>query len=350
MQEQLNIFDTNDKKRAKAKQYFEKNYRHLIKNASGAWFSFGDEKLIKATITKLAQTPHGQNIIANLPPDLELESSHFVSSHLFGYFDKEIEKIALNTHLFNDKNALPLISHELLHASQAHLGVFDVKGFAPVQVAVVGLVAEAEAEGWDRMYEVLQAGFGSYTPTKASLAKFLKTDYIALAKEKLGPDFNEKMVKQTSPLYRFQQLLKKYNGNMVQAQKDFVGSEMKACMSAYPSLDNRNGEWKLRYNNQSISFMLSAMEKGYLTKKGNTPAFLSYLEKTAKKYNLKKEDLAQLNISTKEEEIFLLAHKAGVENAYQTAENNQKRNWQQVKEVSSDVLTPVQNAFKNLYR
>ena len=66
-------------------QQFQKNYRYLHDNASGAWFSFGDKKVLQESLYKISSFPMGREIIAGIPPNLEFSSTHFMPS--FSYKD-----------------------------------------------------------------------------------------------------------------------------------------------------------------------------------------------------------------------------------------------------------------------
>lgn len=59
-------------------QRFQRNYRHLHDNVSGAWFSFGDEKTLRESLYKISSFPMGREIIAGIPPNLEFGSTHFI--------------------------------------------------------------------------------------------------------------------------------------------------------------------------------------------------------------------------------------------------------------------------------
>lgn len=325
----LDVLSKNPNERARAQQVYAYNYRRLVASVSGAWFSFGDEKMMKEALKDLAKTPYGQNMFANVSPKMQLESSNFMAEDMAGFFITHENKIKVNTSRVQQQKPVALLFHELLHAKQSYLGEMQTKGYSAGQVMVRALLAEAEAEGWDRMHEVMYSAFASYTPTKEAVLSFMQTDLIAQAKKTQGALFDEAGFKNEDPVYRFQQLLKKNNGALYKSQKDFVGGEILTCMEVFsnPYSGDKNASWKATYTAQAMSYAMHSMQRGYLTAQGNLTGFYEHLDRVAEEYGLTRSDLTRLNLSQEEMKVYANLIEVGKKAGFRLAEQNAARGW-----------------------
>lgn len=338
--EALDVLSKDPEERAKAQQVYAYNYKRLYQSASGAWFSFGDEKKMQEALKELARTPYGQNVFANISPRMGLESSNFMPNDQAGFFFPADEKIRLNTNAIDGKMPVADLFHELLHAKQYCLGEMQTKGFSAGQVTVRALVAEAEAEGWDRMHKVMNQAFGSFTPPKEAVIQFLGTDLVAKNRQKQGPSFDEATFKETDPVYRFQQILKSNNGALYRAQRAFVGGEILACMEAFsnPNSEDKNQKWKSYYTSQSMSYALQAMKKGHLTLQGNISEFYHHLDRVASEYGVSRGDLTRLNLSQDEMRVYANIIEVGKKAGFRLAEQNAAGGWQATRVLPSEMI------------
>ena len=325
----LDVLSKNPEERTKAQHTYAYNFRRLLSSVSGAWFSFGDEQTMKEALKDLAKTPYGQNVFANISPKMHLESSNFMSEDMAGFFISNENKIKVNTNRIRQKKPVALLFHELLHAKQSRLGEMQTKGYSAGQVMVRALLAEAEAEGWDRMHEVMYATFGSCTPTKEAVAGFMRVDLIARAKKSKGVSFDETGFKNDNPIYRFQELLKKNNGALYKSQKDFVGGEILTCMEVFsnPYSNDKNASWKAVYTSQAMGYALQSMQRGHLTAKGNLTGFYQHLDRVAGEYGLARSDLTRLNLSQEEMKVYANLIEVGKKAGFRLAEQNAARGW-----------------------
>lgn len=339
--------DKQDKERAhKAYAY---NFRRLHQNVKGAWFSFGDETLMKETLTELAKTPYGQNIIANISPRMQIESSRSFEDASDGTFFSDEGLVSLNSNAMGDKMPIATLHHELMHAKQHHLGEMSTKGMSAGQVMVRSLVCEAEAEGWDRLFRVMDQSFRTHRPDKEQISKFMRMDLVAIAKRKF-PNLNEQQFQQTNPVYLFQQELIDSNGNLYQAQKAFVGAEILDCMASFsdPSSRDKNERWKAFYTAQAMGYTTKAMQKGHLTQQGNIQAFHQHLDRVAYEYDIPRASLTRLNLSQAEMQVYAELIEVGKQAGFQLAEQNRSQNWQGTRVLPDEMLEQPMQGVANL--
>ncbi len=347
----LDVLSRNPEEREKAQKLYAYNYRRLYQSASGAWFSFGDEKAMQEALKELARTPYGQNVLANLSPKMELESSNFLSSEHEGYFSLKHNQVSLNTSSLSHKKAPQVLFHELLHAKQHHLGEMETRGYSAGQVMVRSLVSEAEAEGWDQMHEVMYQVFGSLTPAKGTVESFKNVDWLAKVRALNGPSFDEASYIKNDPIYRFHQILRAKNGNLYAAQRAFVGERIIACLDAFsnPKSKDPNQQWKAFYTSRAMGHMLDAMKKGHLTPQGNINGFYQHLDRVANDYGLERSDLTRLNLSQEEMKIYADIIDVGKKAGFHLAEQNASRGWQATRVLSDDLIEAPERAVEALY-
>ena len=346
----LDVLSKNSEERAKAQQVYAYNYRRLNGAVSGAWFSFGDEKMMKEALKDLAKTPYGQNMFANISPKMQLESSNFMAEDMAGFFISHENKIRVNTNRIKNQKPVALLFHELLHAKQSQLGEMQTKGYSAGQVMVRALLAEAEAEGWDRMHEVMHSAFSSYTPTKEAVLSFMQTDLVEKAKKSQGTLFDEAVFKNEDPIYRFQQLLKKNNGALYKSQKDFVGGEILTCINAFsnPYSNDKTASWKAIYTAQAMSYTLQSMQRGYLTVQGNLDGFYQHLDRLSEEYGLSRTDLTRLNLSQEEMKVYANLIEVGKKAGFRLAEQNAARGWIGARVLPYDLMEESRQGVRML--
>ncbi len=336
----LDVLSKNPEARAAAQQAYAYNYRRLSRSVSGAWFSFGDERMMQMALQDLAKTPYGQNVFANISPKMQLESSNFLSDDMSAFFIQGDGKIKINTDKINNKKPVSLLFHELLHAKQSYLGEMQTKGYSAGQVTVKALVSEAEAEGWDRMHEVMQEAFSTHIPTKEDVLAFMQVDLVSKARQKAGASFDVEKFKEEDPVYLFQQMLKKNNGALYKSQKEYVGREILACMEAFsnPQSDDRNQTWKAFYTAQGMNYALQAMKRGHLTAQGNINGFYQHLDRVANEYGLQRADLTRLNLSQDEMQVYANIIEVGKKAGFRLGEQNAARGWTATRVLPDDMI------------
>ncbi len=345
----LDVLSKDAQNRETARKAYAYNYRRLQQNISGAWFSFGDESLMKETLAELARTPYGQNVIANLSPRMQIESTRSFSSDVEGVFFSDQGKVSLNSKTMDDKMPIQTLFHELLHAKQHHLGEMETKGMSAGQVMVRSLVAEAEAEGWDRLFRVMNQSFKTNRPDKEQISKFMRMDLLSVAKRKF-PNLNEDAFRKTNPVYLFQQELIEADGNLYQAQKSYVGAEILDCMAAFSDPDSRdkNERWKAYYTAQAMDYTTRAMKKGHLTQQGNIQTFHQHLDRVAHEYDIPRASLTRLNLSQTEMQVYAELIEVGKQAGFHLAEQNRSQNWQGTRVLPDEMLEQSMQGVANL--
>ena len=343
--EPYNVLHIDPQKRQVAQDKYKQKFKEQMNNISGAWFSFGDEKQLRQALYEVAHTPHGQNIIANLPDDMPIETSRFLAEHIQGLFSSTDVDIK-----FPSSNVLlKPFYHELLHAVQFNLGEFDNKGFNVEQVVANALLLEAETKGWDHIHTTMELQFGTLHPSQEAINDFMKKDLISVSKKEIGKDFDEEYFKATNRSYSFQQSLRKYRGNLYEAQKEEVGKDIAACMNIDVSRASLNDQaWKSHYTNQGLKWALSSMYKGYLTAEGDEERYQRHINRIATQYHVHPDDIDCLVISDSARKVLDNLHEFGLKGGYDVGRKNQQNGWKNCVRISENNLVGCIKEYKQI--
>ncbi len=297
--EPVDVLDKDPQKRDKARKAYADNYKTLYHNLSGAWFSFGDEKMLQEALHEIASTPHGQNIIANLKPNTPVGTTNFFEGGGSGLYTGGEVTMPANLGDNVGKNRLTTtLAHELLHAKQAYLGEGRTANLSPRQILVKDLLCEAEAESWDRAHNLTNLAFSSLHPDREQISTFLAKkpeqlradieSYLKKENIKYSAEFLSDVQKH---LQTFQSFLQKNNGNLYQAQKEVVRRNIPKLMAG-----NASEKWKELYEKQAINNLKIAQTK-WLSIKGDESIYMAHLNRVSQEYNIPISKLDVLVIS-----------------------------------------------------
>lgn len=290
---EVNIFDSDKQKREAGIHSYENNFRSIYENISGAWFSFGDEALMKKAFHEFASSAHGQQTIANLSPDVEIESGRMGKSRgVMATFLMSENGVRMNSSVLQERSlpdVVSSLSHELLHAKQERLGFMDMDGLTPRQAMKQGLLLEAETASWDMTLGCTNMLFKTTHPKKEDVR-----DLLAKSPQELEQFFDEKRAlllqsgcsKQDADsamglLRNFYSDLKQSNGSVYAAQKKSVGRTMNFLMNSDEMQNSMKRDWKSTYEEQSLNNM--SADTSRFTSKGkpnkNADKYHDYLKK-----------------------------------------------------------------------
>ena len=250
------------------RQAFEKNYKYLMGNMSGAWFSGvfskGDEAKMKEALMEIAKTPEGREIISQLPPNFQISSTRSLPDNFDGFYRFDENDITLNT---SSPIALTssVLFHEMRHAVQQNhydLGISN-KGYSAEQAICIDKLTEAETAAWER---------AMYASTK-------------------NPQWKTTEVNKND-MQLYNTCLKQCNGNEEKARKMMVGK----LIPQYMSVNCSNQSWVATYNLQAVNNTLDASRQGHITTKGNNQEFNRVLDYYTNEYGIDKIKISKSNI------------------------------------------------------
>lgn len=297
--EPVDVLDKDPQKRDKARKAYADNYKTLYSNLSGAWFSFGDEKMLQEALHEIASTPHGQNIIANLDPNTPVGTTNFFKGGGSGLYTGGEVTMPANLGDNVGKNRLTTtLAHELLHAKQKYLGETRTDNLSPRQLLVTGLLSEAEAESWDRAHNLTYLAFSSLHPDREQISTFLaktpeqlRADVERYARKENIELSTENLAYAQKQLQAFQSFLQKNNGNLYQAQKEVVQRNIPKLMA-----ENTKDGWKAFYEKQEIN-NLKIAQTNWLSIEGDESIYRTHLNRVSQEYNIPISKLDVLVVS-----------------------------------------------------
>lgn len=297
--EPVDVLDKDPQKRDKARKAYADNFKTLYRNLSGAWFSFGDEKMLQEALYEIASTPQGQNIIANLDPNMPVGTTNFFKGGGLGlYTDGEVIMPANLGDKLGKNELTVTLAHELLHAKQEYLGENRKANLSPRQVLVKSLLREAEAEAWDKAHNLTHIVFSSLHPDREQIATFLaktpeqlRADVERYAQKENIELSAENLALMQDGLRTFQSTLQKNNGNLYQTQKEIVRRNIPKLMA-----ENTKNGWKEFYEKQGINNLKKASTI-FLSAKGDEAEYLTHLNRVSQEYNIPLSKLDVLVIS-----------------------------------------------------
>lgn len=270
--EPLRLSDKNPQRRRLAQEKFRSNYAHLNNQLPKEW---------QTVLSEVAANPRGQEVIANMPDNVDIDMRGFFSSSEItaAYFHEqnvlELSSIDENGRTGRDGSADPYncFLHESRHAMQDHLGLrLGINGNRARDIAHNNLLIEADSHAFANSESVVKDTLGSANPTQAQVRSFMQKDLVqeAFSKVKtqnmhpadvLAVRKNIEQQVQKTPQYRFQQALKKSGGNVEGARKAFRTQEF-------------NRFWKSgvffssKYERQALNAVVHAAREGELTTNG----------------------------------------------------------------------------------
>ncbi|MBR5129655.1 MAG: hypothetical protein IKV03_00310 [Alphaproteobacteria bacterium] len=315
---------------------FQKNYRHLYKTVSGAWFSFGDEKKIRQALHDIASFSMGHEVIAGLPEDMSLSSKNFMPSNVYGALHIGDNSIILNTSYVDDTfidksigiaSSLPMtMFHELLHARQRKDGITLMDQQPSIdELLHAQKLIEAEAAAWTRVLAITDnfSSTGSFYLTPYEIKDLMQRDLISEERnrwKKNGEEHKfdkrrEEIFKKINPAYTLQEALISCHGNYHLAQKKLVREEIKKLMS-------QNGHWAQFYNKQILGVASFLCSEGKVSKQGNPVAYQKMLDYYQKNYGLNPNEINNNNLKDRyADKIEELKFKAQKSNWYSDAKH-----------------------------
>lgn len=278
---------------------FRKNYRYLYDNLSGAWFSFGDEKLIRDALYKISKTPEGREIIALLPDKTKVASSNFVAAEKDALYQKVDGSITLNTDAIsssNEEQVVRILSHELRHAVQDRLGLWVKSGLSVEQSIINNKLLEAETHAWDLVRGLSASCLDEDFADRKNLKEFMERNLVAEERElckDIGSRFDEADFKKTNEHYLFQQALRQTK-DVYKAQTKMAGYYIKCLMGDEEKQIDPN--WRDAYDRQALNHVVIQLEENKLTKTGDPKAFNRVLSYFQNRYGLKRSDIDKCNL------------------------------------------------------
>lgn len=290
---------------------FHKNFDHLYQNLSGAWFSFGDEKLMRQALYYIASTPHGRHVIAGSPENLKLSSARFLGDFKAYYFPAKNEIKMASEEISSDEmkkiGTALFLAHELLHGWQKNNGITtENAGFSCEQAILLDKIQEAETMAWQGVMEVSYFLFdGAGKNIGVGERSFLSYDFIKIGREeahKKNNPFDEKAFRTTNPYYLMQQAYKKTK-NRERAEKLVVGQLMRLFMRAqtdYPLI----AEWREMYDKQAVSNMEIDAKNCQLTHDGNNKRLAQILNYYASQYHINVSDINKANLASAGQKLY----------------------------------------------
>lgn len=306
---------------------FQKNYRHLYKNVDGAWFSFGDEKKLRESLYKISSFPMGREIIAGIPPNLELSSTHSIPSFSYkdgnGNIQKDTylalynwldNKIDVDTSILDSDSSYhalrtDMLFHELLHAYQRRNGIMMLDNPSIEQSLLSQKLIEAEAKGWNDVLQetqritsssivLLGPSEGAYHLTTQQVKDLIHRDLVAEERQfckEANISFDEVQFKKEDAVYRFQQALIACRGDYAKAQQRMVGEKIKEQMA------EENTNWSNIYNTQAIMATCRLCIMGKISRTGNKIAYNHMLKYYQDRYNVSSRDIMDMRLTSNQQ-------------------------------------------------
>ena len=278
---------------------FQENYRHLYKNVSGAWFSFGDEQQMRRELQNIGSFAMGRKVIAGIDPNLEMGSSNFISG-ANGLYSYKQNEVALHTDVTEDYFSTTMF-HELLHAYQEKKGITLTNDYPSIEQCLTAeKIAEAETAAWDKVLYAtcILSSSHKYAMTSDDVREIMKKDYVGLQR-KTAQDFNipfdEKEFKKNNVMYRLQQALIESRGNYDEAQRKMVGQEIKRLMNEGEHKDTDH-QWNHFYNEQAVRNTIYRGEAKKLSQNGNAHAYNKMLKYYHDMYGLSAKDIRAVQL------------------------------------------------------
>lgn len=289
---------------------FLKNYNRLYHEVDGAWFSFGDEKQLRKSLTELKSVPMVQKIIAELPEHISIGSTYFLRDDLSGGYSSENGRVDVaSQHISKEEQqrkkgkiiTAEVLFHELFHANQDGRGLILLNNVSMEDIIVSQRLIEAEAHAWTNvLHEIRKAsGNNSYHLSQEDIKRFMKKDLIAEEQENLIKSDLGKMssryrenFKQENATYCFQRSLIAYHGDLEKACHYMAAQRMRYFLT------NQDQEWTESYHKQAILMIETVAKKGGLSQNGNQQAYDNMLAYYAKTYGLSSKEMQQVPLTT----------------------------------------------------
>ena len=296
-----NVGDRDPQKREKAQACYRSNYERLYQGVSGAWFSFGDERLMRQSLYDLASSTHGKQLFANLSSSFSGLSStrDFDNPFARGAFFVDQDAIKLKSSAISEYTKFSttrVIAHELLHATQKKMGFTNVDGLSPKQSVQRGFLCEAEAYSWDGALYMTQQLFGKLNPSKEEIQKLIdpKSPYGQQKMKEILSNLKEgSKLEGEEILNTLYKNLQKSGGDLYYAQRKAVGVGM--CQFMNPRENSFYKDLKRQYENQVIGNINMDVES--LSSKGNEQEVQRYYDYLAKQYGVSRSQLEKGSLS-----------------------------------------------------
>lgn len=285
---------------------FLENYNRLYHEVDGAWFSFGDEKQLRKSLSELKILPMAQNIISHLPDHIRIGSTYFLRDDLSGGYVPEngsvnvaSQQIAAEQQKRNSNQPVTaeVLFHELYHADQDRQGLVLLANASIDEIIISQRLIEAEAHAWTNVLQEIRkaSSNGTYHLSQNDIKHFIKKDLIGakqekMAKEGLGemPDWYLENFKEKDPTYCFQQSLIACHGNLEKA------CHRLACRRMRFFLDNQEPDWTITYNKQAVLMIKKVAKKGLLSQTGEKNAYNKMVNYYTQKYGLSLKEIQKV--------------------------------------------------------
>lgn len=306
---------------------FQRNYRHLARNVSGAYFSFGDERELLQGLYKIGSFHMGREVIAGIPKDMAFCSRGLpnptyqdpngnVQEDIYGgRYNWQTNTLEMNTEILDSDSRYyscrtDFLFHELLHAYQRQNGIMLLDNPSIEQSLISQKVIEAEAAAWNDVLQATQRitddfslrmlpAEGPYHLTSQQVRDLMRRDLVAEERtlcHETGIRFNATEFKKTDPVYRFQQALIACRGDYSAAQRKMVGDRIRERMQ------EQDTPWATAYNAQAIRSTLELCRMGRVSKNGNGAAYNRMLRYYQDQYGVSPRDITRMNFNSRQQE------------------------------------------------
>lgn len=285
---------------------FLKKYHQLYCEADGAWFSFGDEKQLRKSLTELKSVPMVQKIIAELPEHISIGSTYFLRDDLSGGYSSDNGRVNVaSQHISKEEQqrkkgkiiTAEVLFHELFHANQNGRGLIVLDNASMEEIIVSQRLIEAEAHAWTNvLHEMRKASANdTYQLSQEDINRFMKKDLIAEEQEKLiksdlgimSSRYRENF-KQENATYCFQRSLISCHGDLDKACHHMATQRLRYFLT------NQDQEWTESYHKQAILMIEEVAKKGCLSQNGNKKAYDNMLAYYAKTYGLSPKEMQKI--------------------------------------------------------
>lgn len=303
---------------AYALQMYERNYKRLYKKLPKSWRPYLEE---------MASNAVGQEILANLPPDIEIDLVRASTLNGAGAsYDPKSNTLSLapikngKTGTGGKYNPYMCLVHESRHAMQDHLGLMLGDKNSSSDVVMNSLLMEADAFAVGNTEQVILNAFGTSCPSKEAIASFMKRDLIkeGLAK---NPGASTKALQQ-QPEFILQQALRGSQGSLAQAR-------LKIRQRVFNSYWAGKGPYldRVSYELQGLRLALMDIEEGKADLKSDPALMKKIKTQIAQAHGLSLSELEQsskvtpalkrsLNFIEKNRHLDTQTLKKGVEQIY----------------------------------
>ena len=255
---------------------FLKKYHQLYCEADGAWFSFGDEKQLRKSLTELKSVPMVQKIVAELPEHISIGSTYFLRDDLSGGYSSDNGRVNVaSQHISKEEQqrkkgkiiTAEVLFHELFHANQNGRGLIVLNNASMEEIIV----------------------------SQQDINRFMKKDLIAEEQEKLiksdlgimSSRYRENF-KQENATYCFQRSLISCHGDLDKACHHMATQRLRYFLT------NQDQEWTESYHKQAILMIEEVAKKGCLSQNGNKKAYDNMLAYYAKTYGLSPKEMQKI--------------------------------------------------------